>query len=67
MGGHKGEQRFGHLADITNGSPDERLTRHIQIDSFLAEKDEIFEAVFDVAAEYEETDEVPSDAQRQEL
>ena len=39
----------------------------IQIDSFLAEKDEIFEAVFDVAAEYEETDEVPSDAQRQEL
>ena len=48
-------------------SPSSPSIISIQIDSFLAEKDEIFEAVFDVAAEYEETDEVPSDAQRQEL
>ena len=43
------------------------LTILLQIDSFLAEKDEIFEAVFDLAAEFEEADEMPSEAQREEV
>ena len=42
-------------------------THHLQIDSFLADKDELFDAIFDLAAEFEESDEAVTEAQREEV